>query len=213
MKPKMPEPHQFNRTENAILGYLVRNMTKEFSIKAIADGIKKSYPVVHRNMKTLQKKGIVRVKAINKTQTLCSIDNSKAGNVSVIATAEFRIRDAFLADKPQLKAILDDVLSRVGGNSYSFLLFGSHARGEAKPSSDVDMLFLANAMDDQKGMLSAAEGAGRLTNREIHPVVMTYRAFFGALREKQQNLPKEVLEKHIIIYGAESFHMGLVMNA
>ena len=205
-------PRQLNKTETAILGYLVKNMTREFSIKSISDGIRTAYPTVHRNMKGLEKKGIVRIKVINKTQTLCSIDRSRPDNASVIAAIEFQERDAFLSGKPWLKAIVDDVRGRAG-NSYSFLLFGSLVRGEARPSSDVDMLFLVNTLDDQKRMLGAAEGAGRLTNREIHPVVMTYQAFFDALKEKQQNLPKEVLENHIIIYGAESFHMGLIMNA
>jgi len=203
---------QFNKTETVILGYLVRNMTREFSIKSISDGIRTAYPTVHRNIKGLGKEGIVKIRVINKTQTLCSIDTSKVENVSIIANVEFQIRDAFLANKPQLKAILDDILAKIAENSFSFLLFGSYAKGDAKPSSDIDMLFLVNTNDDESRMLRAAEGAGKLTNKKIHPVVMIYPAFFSALKEKEQTLQKEVIENHIIVYGAEAFHRGLMLN-
>jgi len=204
---------QFSKTETAILRYLVSNITKEFSIMAISDSIRTAYPTVHRNIKGLAEKGIVRIKVVNKTQSLCSIDITKPDNVGMIATIEFMERDIFLSDKPQIKAMLDDILSRIAGNSFSFLLFGSYARGETKPSSDIDLLFLVNTANDEKRTHIAVEGASRLTNRKIHPIVLTYPAFFSALKEKEQTLPKEILEKHIIIYGAEAFYRGLVMNA
>lgn len=40
--------------------------------------------------------------------------------------------------------LLDDIVSRIvaAGNPISIVLFGSHARGEAKPHSDLDILII-----------------------------------------------------------------------
>jgi predicted nucleotidyltransferase len=200
----------FNKTETAILEFLIRNLLKEYSITAIAKGTKKSYPIIRKNAINLEKKHIMKIKRINPTQTLCSLALENPDNVAAFSCMEFTQTSEFFSRNKGIKSIADDVLKRIEGVSFTMIIFGSCARGNAGPKSDIDMLFIVPVTEDQGSIISAVEGAGRLTNREIHPVVMAYSAFFGALREKGQNLSKEVVENHIIVYGAEAFHRGLI---
>ena len=204
---------QFNKTEVAILEFLISRLHNEYSIAAISKGTKRPYPIIRKNVLELERKHILRIKRINPTQTLCSLAIDNPDNLAAFAYMEFLKASDFFSRNREIKSIADDILKRIEGNSFTLIVFGSQVKGRAKQESDIDLLFLVSSIGDQGRMLSAAEGAGRLTNREIHPTVMTYSGFFSALDEKSQNLPKEIRENHIIAYGAEAFYRGLIANA
>ncbi len=208
----MGSDHQLNKTETSILRFLVRNITEEFSIKVISEGIKKSYPSVRNNTLALEKKRAIRIKRLNKTHSLCNLDLTNPDNVGVFSSIDFLERDEFFAKNKDMKVILDDVMNKISGNSFTLILFGSYVKGNYKPDSDIDIILLVSTMEDEKRMQSAVSAAEMLTNRKIHGIVLTYTDFYGLLKKSGANLAKEVLENHIIVYGAESFYRGLVTN-
>ena len=125
---------------------------------------------------------------------------------------EFLRKEKFLSDRNELKAVADDILGRISGNSFTMILFGSHAKGRDKPSSDIDIIFLLSSAGDEGRIMDAVATAGRLTNRKVHAITMTYDDFFASLKSGSAILPKEVMEKHIIFYGAEAFYRSLVIH-
>ena len=208
----MNSGQQLNKTETSILRFLVRNITKEFSIKAMSEGIKKSYPSVRKNVLALEKKRVIEIRSLNQTHTLCNLNLTNPDNVGTFSTIDFLERDEFFAKNKEIKAILDDIMNKISSNSFTLILFGSYAKGNYRSGSDLDMLFLVSSMGDEKRMLSAVSAAEMLTNRKIHGIVMTYADFYGLLKKSGANLAKEILNDHIIVYGAESFYRGLVTN-
>jgi len=131
--------------------------------------------------------------------------------VSILSYVEFLRKERFLAKKKELKTLTDDILNRVSGSSFTMILFGSHVKSKETPTSDIDILFLVSAKSDEDRVKNAVATAERLTNRKIHAITMAYIDFFEALRKGSASLPKEVLENHIIVYGAEAFYRSLVI--
>ena len=203
---------QLTKTEVRILKFLLKNITKEFSIKSISNSIEITYPSVWESISSLKEKGVIKVREINPTQNLCSPDIKNSNNVSVFSYIEFLEKEDFFAKKQALKAIANDILKRIDGNSFTFMLFGSHVRSIETPSSDIDILLLIPTMKDEMRMMNSVAGAERLTNRKIHAVIMTYEDFFEPLKTEGTSLSREVLENHIIAYGAEAFYRALVLH-
>jgi len=198
-------------TDVRILEFLLENITKEFSINRISEAIEISYPPVRERMLELHKRGIINIKEINPTQSLCSVNAKNSDNVSIFSYVEFLRKEKFLSGKKELKTIADDVLGRISGNSFTMILFGSHAKGKETASSDIDILFLVSSAGDESRIMNAVATAERLTNRKIHPITMMYDDFFESLKKGSATLPKEVMENHIIVYGAEAFYRSLVI--
>jgi DNA-binding Lrp family transcriptional regulator len=198
-------------TDVRILEFLLENVTKEFSINRISEAIRISYPPVRGRMLKLHKRGIINIKEINPTQSLCSVNAKSSDNIGVFSYVEFLRKEKFFSGKKELKTIADDILGRIAGNSFIMILFGSHAKGKEIASSDIDILFLVSSAGDESEIMNAVATAERLTNRKIHTITMTYDDFFESLKKGSATLPKEVLENHIIVYGAEAFYRSLVI--
>lgn len=207
----MREGFHLTKTDVRILKFLIKHITNEFSINMISDKIEVAYPSVRERVLELKKKGIVNIKEINPRQNLCSLNLKNNNNVSVFSYIEFLKREEFFLRKKELKNITDDILGRIKGNSFTLILFGSYAKNRDMDSSDIDILALLPAAKDETHIMNSIATTERLTTKKVHAISMTYDDFFGSLKNPS-GLSREVLENHIIIYGAEAFYRGLTMH-
>ena len=203
---------QLTRTDARILEFLLGNIVQEFSINRIAETIGISYPSIRSRIMELAKRGIVNIREINPTQSLCAVNKKDANNASVFSYVEFLRKERFFSTRKDLKTLTGDILDRIAGNCFTMILFGSHVRGKETPSSDIDILFLVSSAGDESKARNAVGTAERLTNRKIHAIIMAYSDFFDGLKRGSASLPKEVLENHIIAYGGEAFYRLLVIH-
>jgi predicted nucleotidyltransferase len=203
---------QLSNTDTLVLKFLIKNITKEFSIKMISEGVGKSYPTVWESVVKLKGDGIINVREINATQSLCSLDLKSDGNISIFSFVEYIAKREFFSKKTELKSITDDMLKRVSGNSFTLLLFGSQIKGSESEDSDIDVLVLVPTISERRRFESAVNGAQMLTNRKIDATFMAYDDFFKSLKTGDSNLSKEVFGGHVIVYGAEAFYRSLVKH-
>ena len=202
---------QLTKTDVKILKFLIENITKKFSINKISETIKVTYPSVRERVLELNKRNVVNIKKVNPTQTLCSLNSKNNNNVSIFSYIEFLRKEKIFLKKSELKTIANDILNRINGNSFTLILFGSYIKSKETISSDIDILLLIPSMRDEKRVINSVITAERLTNRKIHTISMTYNDFFNSLKKDSASLPREVLENHIIVYGAEAFYRALVV--
>lgn len=208
----MADPLQLGNTDMLVLRFLMKNMVKEFSIKMVSEGVGKTYSTVWESVARLKAEGAINVREINATQSLCSLNLKNGCNIGIFSFVEYTAGREFFSKRPNLKAIADDMLKRISGNSFTLLLFGSQVKGSERESSDVDVLVLLPAIGEKKRFEGAINGAQMLTNEKIDATFMTYGDFFRSLKSEGLNLPKEVFEGHIIAYGAEAFYRSLVKH-
>lgn len=206
----MKSEFRLTKTDVSVLKFLIKNITKKFSINNISDAIYQGYTIVRESVLKLEKENIIEIVEINPTQKLCGLNTKNNKNINIFSYIEFLRSEAFFSKKGKMRIIADDILDKINSNSFSMLFFGSYVKDTETKSSDIDVVFLMSRNEDKKKLLNAVTGAGRLTNNEVHPVFMLYNDFFEVLRNESATLPKEVLENHIFVYGAESFYRALI---
>lgn len=206
----MGKGSQLTKTDVSILRFLIKNITKEYSIKMISENIKKAYPGVRENVLKMREESIIIVREINPTQNLCSLNLEDTDNINVFSYVESLEKDDYFSKNQDLKIIISDILDRIEGNSFTMMLFGSHVKRKEKINSDIDMLFLIPSIEDEGRIMNAVNSAERLTNKKIHAVVIAYDDFLNSISD-EASLPREILENHIITYGAEAFYRSLML--
>ena len=107
--------------------------------------------------------------------------------------AENYVTIVFLAENFEVKKIASETQDYLGG---CLVLFGSFAKGEMTPESDMDLLVI----DDQKVDTIAAIKAGKLIGRDLSIKVTAKQEFQQGLTDGDP-LIREVVANHIILKG------------
>ena len=138
--------------------------------------------------------------------------NAKTRKICELFEAERRER--FFKENRRLAWILEDFTKRASEfvpEVQSAVLFGSTARGQATPRSDVDVMILVPNYEGErfKNLMSAvdqlaSEVSGRHTGKLV-PVVMTMRDFEQSLKDNKR-FAADVLKDGVVLYGEERYY-------
>ncbi len=187
-------------TAENVLAFLLNNLEASYSIREIARAIGQDYKIVFTTIKALAKDKLVTVKRVSNI-------NQCSAALTQENTALFTFVSQRYAAKKVPKRVwsaLQDATNKIKNPYYTLLLFGSYAKGNVKPTSDVDVLFIV-ANRSQEGEIDAAvKTAATLNNLKISPVILTLEEFKSALKE--QSVAREAYRKHLIIKGGELFY-------
>jgi predicted nucleotidyltransferase len=193
----------FTKTEIAILKFLVGNLTKSFTIREIAKNIRQDYRITYNSVDSLVNKGIVeKIKKAN--INLCKI--SLKADAEIFSYIEYLRALEFFYRLKEIKLIKNDLLDKILIYAFTVILFGSCVKGTYKKHSDLDLLFLVQDKRFEKEIATAIVSIERISPIGIHETILTYDDFVKMLKERERNIAKEVLEAHIIFYGAEAFY-------
>ena len=111
--------------------------------------------------------------------------------------AERKEAESLFDKNPQLKILKKEIPS----GEYTLILFGSRAEEKQREKSDIDLCIINK--DGKKNIkFSKFE---LLFKIEINPIYLKETEFKEMLKEKEQNLAKEIMNKHIILYGEEDY--------
>lgn len=149
----------------------------------------------------LEMNGLLNVKVIGKSKVL-GLNLSYPTLRSYFAIASNDEKEDFLKNQPIIKKIssefeIEDVV----------MLFGSYAIGEETKTSDIDLLII-----NKKGEKSISFSKYELLfKKKINPIFVTTTEFVKMLKDKEENVGKQALKKHIILNNPEYF-WELVLN-
>ena len=123
-------------------------------------------------------------------------------------------REKFYKEKRRLSWVLEDFTKRVSDFApevQSIILFGSIARGETTPRSDIDVLVITpNSEEERFNELMnvvdrlAAEVSGRYPEKLV-PIVMMTKDFEKSIRDKKR-FAADVLKDGIVLFGQERYY-------
>jgi Fe2+ or Zn2+ uptake regulation protein len=191
------------KTEVAILKFLVGNLTKSFTVREIAKSIRQDYRITYDSIESLVNKGIVeKVKKAN--INLCKI--SLQADVEIFSYIEYLRATEFFNRLKEIKLIRNDLLDKITIYSFTVILFGSYVKGTYKKHSDLDLIFLIPDKRFEKEVSTAIASIERISPIGIHETILSYDDFIEMLKGRGGNIAKEVLENHVIFYGAEAFY-------
>lgn len=173
---------------------LGKNINNEIPIRQLSKESEIPYTTAHRlvknnkNLFNVAQKGNIKLVSLN-------LKDSITKNYLILA--ERSESDYFLKKESQFKVLKGEIPK----GDYSLILFGSRAEGEGREKSDIDLCIINK--DGKKNVnFSKFE---LLFKVEINPVYLSNKEFKQMLKEEEQNLAKEIIKKHIILYGEEYF--------
>ena len=186
----MMKKYNVNQTTLKILGLYRSNYATAFHVREVARKIRIDVKAVQLQLRMLENVNVVSgtTNGRNKEYRL-NFGNYLAKYYMVLAEAFASI--TFLSENFEVKKLISEIGEPLGG---CIVLFGSFAKGEVTPESDIDLLVISDGKPDT----NAAVEAGRLMGREVNVKSTTKEKFLDGLMNGDP-LIREVIANHIIL--------------
>lgn len=190
----------FTKTQAKVLEIFTSKIEEKFSIKKISELLGKPYPLIHRTIKALINEGYL----IKDSHELISL-NYKENHSELSYVESLRKQEMLKRDKT-LGLFIKDALNSIKQDFFIFLIFGSYAENPNK-ARDIDVLIIVE--DDKK-----ADSTEKLLNNlasnfsiKLHINAASLDSAYEMLAKREgKNLLNETLNKHILVFGAESYY-------
>ena len=197
----------------SILRAMHSDVEKSYYVRELANLAKVSTWVVSREFTNLAKEGIVQQRSHGR-EKFFKLNLANPRTRKLCELFETERSEKFYQENRRLAWVLEDFTKGVSDFApevQSIVLFGSTARGQTTPRSDIDVLVLVpNSEEDhfKKLMNSigrlASEASGRHPARLV-PVVMMTRDFEQGIKDKKR-FATDVVKEGIVLWGQERFY-------
>ena len=195
--------------QNKIVRLFYDDVYAEFTINELATKTKISYSYVHGQVEELKDKDILIVTQRTNRKYCKPNYNNPEVKTSFVKISN-QIAEDFLKKRDKIFFVAEKLLSilpkKTDFNLLSVVLFGSLVKGIDFKKSDIDLFILVpskNKYDEIIDMECAALSKG--FGIEINPIVSEPTSFLTMLKDKENNVGKEILKNKVILFGAEKF--------
>jgi len=194
-----------------IIGLFRKNLGKDFTILEISKLLKIGYRPAYNHIADLEKIKAITTKKVGSAKQ-CSLNLENAQSLHFLQEIDLERKEELYKSNPKLKAILEEILSKIiyqiTSSIHSIVLFGSHAKGTATRSSDIDLLFIVSNIKDISARNTIERECANYQhshNIKISPLITNMEEFKKMLKSKEINVGKEVKGCGIALYGSEQF--------
>ncbi len=190
------------KTQIEILKIFTSKITQKFSIKQIADQLKKPYPLIHRSIQSLLEENFLEKDEHQLITLQYKKHHAEIGYIEAIK------KNASLEENKTISLFAKDVLEKLKEDFFILLVFGSAI--EKKNPRDIDLLLV---IDDKEKInntekLLANISANFTLHFDIH--IITTESMREMLQKREEpNVINETLHKHILLFGAENYYKVL----
>lgn len=186
-----------------ILELFTSQITELFTMRSIERLLKIQFSLVQYAIKPLKEQKLI---TLNK-QNLLSLNYQE--NHEVLSYVEYVRRNKFLikSKNKALAMFLKDFVKNFKEQSFVLLIFGSAVESD-KPK-DIDILLIVEDIKktdpSEKFLYNTSRNYS--IDKELHITTISYKSVYEMLIKREKvNVINEVLNKHLIIYGAEIFY-------
>ena len=188
---------EITKNEFEILNLYKKNIFLEATILEIMKRLsKKSYQRIYEAVKNLEKKKILQIDKIGKSNRV----RLNFSHESIVYLSFLEEKEALNKKIPNLNEILnikelkEDIV----------LITGSYAKNKQTKESDIDLVIIAN--EKEIGKQKLLDNLTALLKPEFHNIVINKRDFLEMLKSKEENFGKEIYKNHLIIKNANSYY-------
>lgn len=188
------------KTSIEVLAFLSSKIRDSFTMRQIAEATGKDYKITHTMTTRLIKQGLINAQ-MGRPATLCRL-NLK-GNTQTLSYIEWIRTSRFFEKHRDTEIPIKDIISKMPTPYYTLIIFGSQAKNEPTPRSDLDILLITpdhTLRDKAESTIGAVQ---RVTPVTIHDTILTHNEFKELLNEKKPNIAWEAVDNRITAYGAE----------
>ena len=182
-----------------IMELFVSSITKRFGVREIGRLLKMNSSLAHRNIKPLIEKRL-----LDKDDKGYLFLNFRK-NHDVLAYCEYLRRNRFLKKNKLISMMNNDIIKKLPYGSFVLLIFGSTVIS-SKPR-DLDLLLIVEKTEEIEKAEQYLYNITRNYTLKPHSLIISFESVEEMLASREQNnVMNEVLNKHVILYGAELFY-------
>jgi len=190
----------FTKIQAEIMKVFVSKITHKFSIKQISEILNKKYAVIHRSITPLIKERYL----LRDEQELISLNYRQ--NQSDLAYIESLRKKRLFERNKDLQLFTLDCFKALKTDFFISILFGSSVEEKGR---DIDLLFIFPEIIVKKNEKIIKNIAENFTlNLDIN-VISIESAYEMLSKYENINVLNEILNKHVILFGGETFYRTL----
>lgn len=196
-----------------ILKTMSKDLSRWYYTRELAKLSRVGVGTVSSEFNKLAKEGLVEQK-IEGQEKYYKLNLTSPRTRKLCELFEIDKREKLYKEKRRLAWVLEDFTKRVSDFApevQSVILFGSVARGQATPRSDIDILVIApNSGEERFNELMnavdrlAAEVSGRHPAKLV-PIVMMTKDFENSIKDKKR-FAADILKDGIVLFGQERYY-------
>ncbi|MBI2669369.1 nucleotidyltransferase domain-containing protein [Candidatus Woesearchaeota archaeon] len=180
------------------------NLFNELSIAEIMKiSGKKTKPWVFNTLKQLTKHQLL----LSKKKGNLNLYSLNLPNPFLIQTLQY-LEVQKNMDFPQLQ-VIEEAISIIPVKTYCLLVFGSYAEGKQRRDSDLDICFLVESKAQKKKIIPYFNEIKLRFPVSIDVHYITFDEFIKMLLHPEENLAKQILNKHILFYNPDIYYQLL----
>ena len=191
------------KTQSKILQAFAANITRNFSIADISRMLNMNYRAVHRAVKLLVNGKYLA--ADNKRYSL----NYRLHHQELAYIEYLRSREILSKKKHGvLSLFLKDVMEKIEEDQFVLIIFGSTVSG-ARPR-DADILLIVDSLNKVEPLERQLDAVADMFTLKFDIHVISHGSMYEMLGKRDRtNVINELLNRHIIVHGAETFYRML----
>ena len=174
-------------------------ITESFTLREVARKLKMQVSLAHRAIQPL-----IGAKIVEQDKHKNLSLNYKIHHETV-AFAEYLRRDNFLDKFKDVKFFADEVIKKIEQDNFVLLVFGSSI--EFNKPRDIDILLIVDSTDKIAFHEKFLHNIASNYDLPFEERVIGFESVYEMLAKRDEiNVMNEILNKHIILYGAELFY-------
>jgi len=190
----------FTKTQLKIMQLFTSQITKRFTLRGVAKELDMHHYLAHKACKPL-----IQDKLIIQEDSRYILNYKE--NHQELAYFEHLRSEEFLskARNKTLAMLTEEMIEDFPYGYFVLLIFGSTVISQ-KPR-DIDLLVIVEKTEEIESAEKALYHITRNYTLKLHTVVISFESVFEMLGSRdEKNVVNEVLNKHLILYGAELFY-------
>jgi len=188
-----------NKSTAKILQLFIGHITESFTLREVARRLKMHVSLAHRAIRPL-----IDAKIVERDKHKNLSLNYKIHH-ETIAFAEYLRRDNFLDKFKDVRFFADEVIKKIEQDSFVLLVFGSSI--ESSKPRDIDILLIVDSTDKIAFHEKFLHNIASNYDLPFEERVVGFESVYEMLTKRdEKNVMNELLNKHIILYGAELFY-------
>src|SRR4030042_3923763 len=188
-----------NKSTATILQFFVGHITESFTLREVARRLKMHVSLTHRAIQPL-----IDSKIIEQDKHKNLILNYKNHHETLVF-AEYLRRDNLLEKHKDIKLFRDEVINKIKEDTFVLLVFGSAV--ESSKPRDIDILLIVDSTEKIEFHEKFLHNITSNYDLPFEERVIGFESVYEMLSKRdEKNVMNEILNKHIILYGAELFY-------
>ena len=190
-----------NKSSVKVLQLFTGHITESFTLREAARRLKMHVSLTHRAIRPLKENGIIQQDKHKNLSLNYKIHHE------TLAFAEYLKRDELLNKGKYrgIRMLAEEIVSKIKEDNFILLVFGSVV--DSNNPRDIDVLLIIDSVDKVEFHEKFLRNIASNYNLPFEERVISFESVYEMLsRRGETNLINEILNKHIILYGAELFY-------